>query len=142
MVLPSKNPTTTTSWKKLSAHFEDIKNKTILEYFNENQDRFNQFSIEWEDFLVDFSKNRVTAETLDLLEEFANEMGLSQAMDAYFKGEKINQTEDRSVLHTALRAPEETQLYVDGLDIIPEIHAIKAKIRSFCDDVISGKHKG
>lgn len=142
MVLPSKNPTTTTSWKKLSAHFENIKNKTILEHFNENQDRFNQFSIEWEDFLVDFSKNRVTAETLDLLEEFANEMGLSQAMDAYFKGEKINQTEDRSVLHTALRAPEETQLYVDGLDIIPEIHAIKAKIRSFCDDVISGKHKG
>ena len=142
MALPSINPTTTASWKKLNAHFEKIKAKSILDHFDKNPHRFDQFSIQWKDLLVDFSKNRMDEETLDLLEEFANEMGLKKAMEAYFDGEKINQTENRSVLHTALRAPEKSQIYVDGLDIIPEVHAVKEKIRSFCNDVISGNHKG
>ena len=142
MTLPKINPTTTKSWKKLQAHFQTVKNKRIQEHFQNDPYRFEQFSIQWEDFLVDFSKNRLTKETLTLLEELANEADLKGAMEAYFGGEAINQTEGRAVLHTALRAPETAQIYTDGLDVVPEVHAIKAKIRSFCDAVINGEHKG
>ena len=142
MTLPKINPTTTKSWKKLQAHFQTVKNNRIQEHFQNDPHRFEQFSIQWEDFLIDFSKNRLTKETLTLLEELANEVDLKGAMEAYFGGEAINQTEGRAVLHTALRAPETAQIYTDGLDVVPEVHAIKAKIRSFCDAVINGEHKG
>ena len=142
MALPNINPTSTQSWKKLRAHFEEIKDISLQKHFAENPNRFEEFSIVWEDFLVDYSKNRLTKETLNLLEELANEIGLKEAMEAYFQGEAINQTEKRAVLHTALRVPEETQIYLDGLDVVPEIHAINAKIKSFCNQVISGEHKG
>ena len=142
MALPNINPTSTQSWKKLRAHFEEIKDISLQKHFAENPNRFEEFSIVWEDFLVDYSKNRLTKETLNLLEELANEIGLKEAMEAYFQGEVINQTEKRAVLHTALRVPEETQIYLDGLDVVPEIHAINAKIKSFCNQVISGEHKG
>ena len=142
MALPNINPTTTQSWKKLTAHFEEIKDISLQKHFAENPNRFEEFSIVWEDFLVDYSKNRLTKETLNLLEELANEIGLKEAMEAYFQGEAINQTEKRAVLHTALRVPEETQIYLNGLDVVPEIHAINAKIKTFCEQVISGEHKG
>ena len=142
MALPNINPTTTQSWKKLTAHFEEIKDISLQKHFAENPNRFEEFSIVWEDFLVDYSKNRLTKETLNLLEELANEIGLKEAMEAYFQGQAINQTEKRVVLHTALRVPEETQIYLDGLDVVPEIHAINAKIKTFCEQVISGEHKG
>ena len=142
MALPNINPTATKSWQKLTAHFKAIKDERLQDYFNQDDKRFDRFSIQWEDFLVDFSKNRIQQETLVLLEDFAHEMGLKEAIDAYFGGEAINQTEGRAVLHTALRAPEETQIYVDGLDVMPEVYAIKAKIRSFCNKVINGEHKG
>ena len=142
MTLPKINPTTTSSWKKLQAHFQNEKNNRIQDHFQNDPNRFEQFSIQWEDFLVDFSKNRLSKETLTLLEELAHEVDLKGAMEAYFGGEAINQTEGRAVLHTALRAPETAQIYTDGLDVVPEVHAIKAKIRSFCDAVINGEHKG
>ena len=142
MTLPKINPTTTSSWKKLQDHFQNEKNNRIQDHFQNDPNRFEQFSIQWEDFLVDFSKNRLSKETLTLLEELANEVDLKGAMEAYFGGEAINQTEGRAVLHTALRAPETAQIYTDGLDVVPEVHAIKAKIRSFCDAVINGEHKG
>ena len=142
MALPNINPTTTQSWKKLTAHFEEIKDISLQKHFAENPNRFEEFSIVWEDFLVDYSKNRLTKETLNLLEELANEIGLKEAMEAYFQGQAIDQTEKRAVLHTALRVPEETQIYLDGLDVVPEIHAINAKIKTFCEQVISGEHKG
>lgn len=142
MALPNIKPTTTQSWKKLTAHFEEIKDISLQKHFAENPNRFEEFSIVWEDFLVDYSKNRLTKETLNLLEELANEIGLKEAMEAYFQGQAINQTEKRAVLHTALRVPEETQIYLDGLDVVPEIHAINAKIKTFCEQVISGEHKG
>ena len=142
MALPNINPTTTQSWKKLTAHFEATKDFSLQKYFAQNPNRFDEFSIQWEDFLVDYSKNRVSKETLNLLEELANEVGLKKAMKAYFEGETINQTEDRAVLHTALRVPEETQIYLHGLDVVPEIHAVNAKIKTFCNQVISGEHKG
>ena len=142
MTLPKINPTTTSSWKKLQDHFQNEKNNRIQDLFQNDPNRFEQFSIQWEDFLVDFSKNRLSKETLTLLEELAHEVDLKGAMEAYFGGEAINQTEGRAVLHTALRAPETAQIYTDGLDVVPEVHAIKAKIRSFCDAVINGEHKG
>ena len=142
MTLPKINPTSTSSWKKLQAHFQNEKNNRIQDHFQNDPNRFEQFSIQWEDFLVDFSKNRLSKETLNLLEELAHEVDLKGAMEAYFSGEAINQTEGRAVLHTALRAPETAQIYTDGLDVVPEVHAIKAKIRSFCDAVINGEHKG
>ena len=142
MTLPKINPTTTSSWKKLQAHFQNEKNNRIQDHFQNDPNRFEQFSIQWEDFLVDFSKNRLSKETLTLLEELAHEVDLKGAMEAYFGGEAINQTEGRAVLHTALRAPETAQIYTNGLDVVPEVHAIKAKIRSFCDAVINGEHKG
>ena len=142
MTLPKINPTTTSSWKKLQDHFQNEKNNRIQDHFQNDPNRFEQFSIQWEDFLVDFSKNRLSKETLTLLEELAHEVDLKDAMEAYFGGEAINQTEGRAVLHTALRAPETAQIYTDGLDVVPEVHAIKAKIRSFCDAVINGEHKG
>ena len=142
MTLPKINPTTTSSWKKLQDHFQNEKNNRIQDHFQNDPNRFDQFSIQWEDFLVDFSKNRLNKETLSLLEELAHEVDLKGAMEAYFGGEAINQTEGRAVLHSALRAPETAQIYTDGLDVVPEVHAIKAKIRSFCDAVINGEHKG
>ena len=142
MTLPKINPTTTSSWKKLQDHFQNEKNNRIQDHFQNDSNRFKEFSIQWEDFLVDFSKNRLSKETLTLLEELAHEVDLKGAMEAYFGGEAINQTEGRAVLHTALRAPETAQIYTDGLDVVPEVHAIKAKIRSFCDAVINGEHKG
>ena len=142
MTLPKINPTTTSSWKKLQAHFQNEKNNRIQDHFQNDPNRFDQFSIQWEDFLVDFSKNRLSKETLTLLEELAHEVDLKGAMEAYFGGETINQTEGRAVLHSALRAPETAQIYTDGLDVVPEVHAIKVKIRSFCNAVINGELKG
>lgn len=142
MALPKINPTTTQNWKKLSKHFEEIKAIDMRSHFHKNPSRFDDFSIQWEDFMFDFSKNRIDQTTLDLLVEFAEEMKLPQAMNAYFNGEAINETESRAVLHTALRAPQEAQIYLDGLDVVPEVQAIKVKIRNFCDKVISGEHKG
>ena len=142
MKLPKINPTKTDSWKKLQQHFTAQKSNTIQGYFENDPDRFDSFSIQWEDFLVDYSKNRLTDETMNLLEGLANEMNLSDAIGAYFSGEPINQTEGREVLHTALRAPASAQIYADGLDVVPEVHAIKSKIRSFCNAIISGEHKG
>lgn len=142
MSLPKINPTQTDAWKKLQAHFEATQHTSISSLFETHPNRFNDFTIVWEDFIVDFSKNKITQETLSLLEELAQEVGLATAMEAYFGGEKINQTENRAVLHTALRAPDEAQIYVDDLDVMPEVVAVKEKMKSFCDDVISGKHKG
>lgn len=142
MPLSKKNPTTTLAWKKLTQHFNDTKGITINSLFENNPSRFDEFSICWGDFLLDYSKNRIDQYTMDLLLELAREMELDKAMDAYFSGERINQTEGRAVLHTALRQPEDNQLYLDGLDIIPEVQAVLAKMRIFCTQIISGKHKG
>lgn len=142
MALSKKNPTTTQTWKKLKQHFDDTQDVHIKGLFETNPARSDEFSIYWEDFYVDYSKNRIDHTTLELLMELAHEMELDKAMDAYFLGERINQTEDRAVLHTALRQPQDTQLYLEGLDIIPEVQAILAKMRLFSSHVISGKHKG
>ena len=142
MALNTINPTQTKAWKKLEAHFKIQKKERIQDAFQNEKSRFAALSIHWEDFLVDYSKNRLSTETLSLLQELAEECGLKSAIESYFDGDAINQTEDRAVLHTALRAQESDQVFVDGLDVIPEIFAVKEKISQFTSSIISGNHKG
>ena len=142
MALRAINPTTTDSWKKLQSHFESIKSKHLKDVFNIDAERANDLTIKWDDFYVDFSKNRITKETLELLFGLANEVHLKDAISKYFKGDIINETEGRAVLHTALRAPKEEKIYVDGENVIPEIHEVKQKIEEFTNLVVSGNHSG
>ncbi|NJB71242.1 glucose-6-phosphate isomerase [Saonia flava] len=142
MPLPNINPTTTLAWKKLTKHFQESKDVHLKTLFNSNMDRAKNFTIKWEDFLVDYSKNRITGETMGLLLELAEEVGLKTAIQKCFDGEAINQTEGRAVLHTALRASKEAIIKVDGKNIVPEIYEVKNKIKVFTDAVVSGEKKG
>jgi len=142
MSLKSINPTSTTAWKNLHKHLESIKDEHMTTWFEKNPRRVSEMSIKWDDFFVDFSKNRITSETLDLLKDLADEIQFSDAISKYFGGEKINKTEGRAVLHTALRAPQNVKVYHDGENVIPEIFQVKNKIKQFSEDVISGNKKG
>ncbi|WP_179004266.1 glucose-6-phosphate isomerase [Winogradskyella forsetii] len=142
MALKATNPTTTEAWKKLQAHFETIKSQHLKDMFKNDAERANGLTVKWEDFFVDFSKNRITTETIDLLIELAKEVHLKNAISKYFDGDVINATEGRAVLHTALRAPKEAKVLVDGENVIPEVHEVKKKIENFTNAVVSGTHKG
>jgi glucose-6-phosphate isomerase len=110
MSLKSKNPTNTIAWKKLKTHFEAIKNEHMSDWFKTNSKRAIEMSLQWDDFFLDFSKNRINSETLSLLQDLAEEIDLSDAISKYFNGDKINKTEDRAVLHTALRSPKDAKV--------------------------------
>jgi len=142
MALKATNPTTTNAWKKLQAHFETIKSAHLKNLFRSDAGRANDLTVKWDDFYADFSKNRITTETLDLLVELANEQDLKDAISKYFEGDIINATEGRAVLHTALRSPKEATVFVDGENVIPEIHEVKKKIEKFTNAVVNGDHKG
>ena len=142
MALNTNNPTQTAAWQQLATHFEQTKAIQMLQLFAADPLRTEKMHIEWQDFLVDYSKNRVTDETMDLLLALAKEMNLSDAIQQYFGGQIINQTENRAVLHTALRATENEAILVDGVNVLPEITAVKNKIKQFSDEVISGKRFG
>ncbi|NIK91102.1 glucose-6-phosphate isomerase [Mangrovimonas sp. CR14] len=142
MALPKINPTETKAWSKLSSHFETVKGLHLKELFAEDAARASKMTIQWEDFYVDYSKNRITEETFSLLMELADEVKLKEAMNAYFSGEEINETEKRAVLHTALRAKQTDEVFVDGNNVMPEVFAVKDQIKKFSDDVISGNRKG
>ena len=137
------NPTNTQAWKTLEAHQSQLANTTIADLFKQEQNRFNDYSLTFENqILVDFSKNKINQETLKLLRQLAKESALDEAINAMFTGEKINRTENRAVLHTALRNRSNTPVYVDGKDVMPEVNAVLAKMSAFCDRVISGEWKG
>ena len=137
------NPTNTQAWKALEAHQSQLANTTIADLFKQEQNRFNDYSLNFENqILVDFSKNKINQETLKLLRQLAKESALDEAINAMFTGEKINRTENRAVLHTALRDRSNTPVYVDGKDVMPEVNAVLAKMSAFCDRVISGEWKG
>ena len=142
MALPTINPTTTEAWKKLQQHYQETKDVHLKELFSKEENRGKKLSILWNDFLVDYSKNRITDKTLKLLLELADEVGLKDAIKSYFGGELINQTEGRAVLHTALRAKKGDKVLVDGVNIIDEVFEVKEKIKSFSEAVISGERKG
>ena len=142
MSLPTINPTTTQSWKKLQEHFNTVKDVHMKELFGQDKDRANKMTIKWEDFYVDFSKNRITEETFKYLLDLANEVKLKDAIISQFSGEIINQTEGRAVLHTALRAPEDANFSFEGKNVMPEIYKVKQKIEAFTNEVVNGYRKG
>ena len=142
MALPTINPTTTNAWKKLQAHFEHVKDVQMKDLFAQDQQRANKFTIVWNDFYVDFSKNRITEETFKYLLELADEVKLKDAIESQFSGEIINETEGRAVLHAALRAPESAEFKVDGVNVMPEVYEVKEKIKGFTHEVVAGERKG
>ncbi len=142
MALKTTNPTTTAAWSALENHFQDMQNNSIKEMFLTDPNRASKFNIHWGSFLIDYSKNNITQETLELLVALANQVDLPNAIQDYFSGAIINQTEQRAVLHTALRSPENTTVLVEGVNIIPEIHAVKKNMELFSNEIINGSRKG
>jgi glucose-6-phosphate isomerase len=142
MALPKINPSQTAAWQKIQDHFEKMNQTSMKDLFASDSERASKFHIQWNDFLVDYSKNIANQETLDLLLQLANEVQLKQAISSYFEGDIINQTENRAVLHTALRAKETAKVMVDGVNVMPEIYSVKNKIKNFSNEVISGNKKG
>ena len=141
MALHNINPTNTKSWQKLTDHFNKNKHIKIKDLFKD-LNRKKDFSLEHDGLCLDFSKNRITNETLNLLIDFAKELKLKEAIESQFNGEIINVTENRAVLHTALRSNSEEEILVEGKNIKPKIQTTLRKIRSFSNKVISGKWKG
>ncbi|GKW16906.1 glucose-6-phosphate isomerase [Pectobacterium carotovorum subsp. carotovorum] len=137
------NPSQTAAWQALQTHFDAMKDVQISELFAQDSDRFAHFSATFDDqMLVDYSKNRITAETMEKLHALARETDLSAAIHSMFAGEKINRTEDRAVLHVALRNRSNTPILVDGKDVMPEVNAVLAKMKDFSERVIGGEWKG
>ncbi len=141
-MLPKINPTTTNTWPVLKAHFDQIKDLHLIDIFKADPKRFEEFSIQEQDILVDFSKNRITKRTLLLLLTLAYEMKLPEAIEQMFNGEVINKTEQRAVLHTALRNRSNHPILVDGKDIMPGINQVLQQIQHFSNQLNSGQLLG
>ncbi|HLV92080.1 MAG TPA: hypothetical protein VKX34_03070 [Aequorivita sp.] len=120
-MFPKTSPISTPSWKKLKAHFLTHSSVHMNELFEQDPERFEKFSIDFEDFFFDYSKNRITEKTIALLAELAKDCQLDKAITALFEGQKINETEDRAVLHTALRTFSEEEIIVDNENITPQV---------------------
>ena len=134
--------TTSKAWTALQSHYDQTKNNSLRDAFKADFNRFNKFSVNFNEILFDYSKNRINDQTLPLLIDLANHAGLNEKINALFSGEKINTTERRAVLHTALRNKSNVPVYVDGQDVMPEINQVLAKMRIFCAAVRSGEWKG
>jgi glucose-6-phosphate isomerase len=130
------------AWKALESHYEKVRNVSLRSLFSDDPQRAARFTIEAAGLFLDYSKNRITEETRKLLLQLAQESGLRERIDAMFRGEKINVTEKRAVLHVALRAPKGEKIVVDGQDVVPEVHAVLDKMSAFSDRVRSGEWKG
>lgn len=142
-MLKNINPTTTAAWKALTEHFESAQDMELAALFAQDADRFNQFSATFgSDILVDYSKNLLDKETFTHLFALAEQTELKAAIQAMFAGDKINQTEGRAVLHTALRNRSNTPVMVDGEDVMPGVNAVLAKMESFTNRIVSGEWKG
>lgn len=141
-MLPTIDFTKTQAYKYLTDHYITINEKSIKELFAEDASRFEKFSILFEDILLDFSKNRINDQTLALLFQLAKECKLKEAIEAMFLGQKINVTEGREVLHTALRNRSNTPVLVDGEDVMPKVNAVLAHMKDFTNRVLSGEWKG
>ncbi len=141
--MKSINPSQTAAWRALEQHFAQMKDVHMRDLFAQDKDRFTHFSATFDgQILVDFSKNRITQETLDNLLALAKETELESAIKSMFSGEKINRTEDRAVLHTALRNRDNTPIYVDGKDVMPDVNAVLEKMQKFSERIIRGEWKG
>lgn len=141
-MLPSIDPTETNAWQKLTSHFLMMQATPMRELFAEDSERFNKFSKSFEDILVDYSKNIITEESMAELIELAKECELPQAIQFMFQGDKINQTENRSVLHVALRNRSNTPMFSDGADVMPEVNKVIEQMKDFSSKLLSGEWKG
>src|SRR5437899_9266406 len=130
------------AWKALQGHAEQIRGRHLRELFAEDASRGERLTAAAEGIFLDYSKNRVTDETLKLLVQLAKESGLRARCEAMFTGEKINITENRAVLHVALRAPKSEKIFVDGEDVVPGVHEVLGKMAVFADKVRSGAWLG
>jgi len=141
-MLNAKNPTQCPAWDALTNHFATIRDKQMATFFADDPTRFDTFTIECENILLDYSKNRITGETIDLLCQLADETGLKEAISSMFSGEAINQTENRSVLHVALRNRSNTPILVDGDDVMPGVNEVLAKVETFSNKLNDGSWLG
>src|SRR5436305_3076966 len=130
------------AWKALQTHYKEIQGKQLKQLFADDPARGERFTLETGGIFLDYSKNRITDETVKLLIQLAEESGLRERIDAMFRGEKINITENRAVLHVALRAPKTESILVDGENVVPAVHAVLDKMAAFADRVRSGSWKG
>lgn len=130
------------AWQALAQHQQEMKDRHMRDLFSSDPQRFDRFSLRMGDILFDFSKNRITEETMRLLVDLAQQANLAHWIEAMFSGQKINNTEDRAVLHVALRNRSNTPIYVDGQDVMPEVNKVLAKMRTFSEAVRSGAWKG
>ena len=141
-MLPKVNPTNTAAWKSLQEHFSEMKNEHIRGLFKADPERFLKYSISNRDIVFDYSKNIISDKTIQLLLQLANECKLKDGIDALFNGEKINETEGRAVLHTALRNLSAEPVFAEGKDIMPEIRKVLKQMKNFCSRVHDGRWRG
>lgn len=141
-MLPTINPTTTQAWQKLKKHYADMKQQSMKDLFANDAQRFEKFSLQLEDVLVDFSKNIITESTLQHLLALAKETQVESAIKSMFSGEKINQTEDRAVLHVALRNRSNQPIEVDGKNVMPDIQRVLKQMKTFSNQIVSGDWTG
>ena len=140
--MSTQRPIDTAAWKALQAHYEKIKDVQLRQLFADDPQRGTRLTAEGPGLYLDYSKNRVTDETMRMLVQLARERGVEARRDAMFSGEKINITEKRAVLHVALRAPRGTKIEVDGKDVVADVHAVLDKMAAFSNRVRSGEWKG
>ena len=136
------NPNCPNAWEKLKSHHSELSKKSIVELFSSEKDREKSLSLSWEDFFVDFSKNKINSTTIDILLDLVKELDLKESIDALFSGKKINETENRSVLHTALRSETKDTLLVDGENIISNIQENKQRMFSLAKKIINEEWRG
>ncbi|HEY1112066.1 MAG TPA: glucose-6-phosphate isomerase, partial [Chitinophagaceae bacterium] len=141
-MFPKINPTATEAWNKLEAHAEQMRPVHMKTLFNEDKERFKKFSFPFNDMVFDFSKNRVTDETMQLLQQLARDCKVKEAIDALFEGDLINETEHRSVLHVALRNFSGKPVYAEGKDVMPDVQAVQQQMKRFCEQVHRGEWTG
>ncbi len=141
-MLPEINPTNTTAWKELQQHFSDMKNVHMRNLFKGDQDRFSKYSVISRDIVFDYSKNIITDKTIELLLQLANDCRIKDGVEAMFNGEKINETENRAVLHTALRNLSEAPVYAEGEDVMPAVRNVQKQMKNFCNRVHDGRWRG
>jgi glucose-6-phosphate isomerase len=140
--MSSPSLTSRPEWQALAAHFEQLQHVHLRELFQSDEGRAERLTTQAAGLLLDYSKHRVTGETLGLLQQLAKAVGLRERIDAMFAGQKINATEGRAVLHVALRAPRSAKIVVDGKDVVPEVHAVLDKMAGFAERVRSGAWLG
>jgi glucose-6-phosphate isomerase len=141
-MFPKINPTETDSWRQLKEHYEEMKDLSMKNLFREEADRFSKFSTSIDDIVFDYSKNRINDRTIGLLLKLAEECKVKEAIEGMFNGDKINETENRSVLHVALRNFSKEPMYSEGKDVMPQVKKVLRQMKSFCDKIHSGEWRG